>query len=123
MVAVFLAGEDVAKVHFDGWRRHGGEGVVKGDAGVAVATGVDDDAIGAETDLVYAVDDFAFDVALVVAYLHFGEALSQLVEVLLHSDGAVDFGLAAAGKVQIGTVDDFDVFHNKITSKLLIYCI
>ena len=94
-----------------------------GDTGVAVAAGVDDDAVGSETYLVYAVDYLAFDVALVVADGYVGVMLAHFVEHRLHCYGTVDLGLATAGEVEIGSVDDFDMFHNKITSTAIIYCI
>ena len=93
MVAVVFAGEDVAQMDFDGGSWHGGYGVVECDTGVAVSASVDDDAIGWEADLVDAVDELAFDVALEVAYLYIWELFAEVGKHLLHCCAAVDVGL------------------------------
>ena len=105
MVAVLLAGEDVADVDFNGGGGDSGEGVVDGYTGVAVAAGVDDDAVGAEADLLYAVDDFAFDIALEIAYRDIGMPLSKLLKHSFHRSVAVGFYLAVTCEVEVGTVD------------------
>ena len=56
MAAVFLAGVDVADMYLDHGRGDGSNGIVDGDAGVAVATGVEDDAVGGEAYRVEAID-------------------------------------------------------------------
>lgn len=115
MVTVVLAGEDVADVHLDSGCCYGGKGVVQGHAGVAVASGVDDDAVGREACLLYAVDELAFDVALVIAYLDVGKAVAQLFYIVGDARGAVGFGLADAGEVEVWSVDDFYMFHCAIS--------
>ena len=72
MVAVVLAGEDVAQVHLDLGGGDGQEGVAQGHGGVAVAAEVDHEAVGGEAGLLDVADELAFDVALVVAYLDVG---------------------------------------------------
>jgi len=115
VVTVVLAGEDVADVHLDGGCCDGGKGVVQGHAGVTVSTGVDDDAVGRKAGLLYAVDELAFDVALEIAYLNVGEAVAQLFYIVGDARGAVGFGLAYAGEVEVWSVDDFYMFHCAIS--------
>ena len=94
-MAVILAGEDVADVHLDGGGRDGGQGVVQRHACVAVAAGVDNDAVSLEAHLLYAVNQLALDVALEIAYLDVGEAVAQLFYVVGDARRAVGFGLAS----------------------------
>jgi len=110
-VAVLLSGEDVADVDFDGGGGYGGDGVMYSDARVAVSSGVDDDSVGGEPHLVNAVDDFAFDVALVIAYLRIGIVLAQCFDILFHGNVAVDFGLTESDEVEVWSVYDFYLFH------------
>ena len=93
VVSVVFASEDIAQMDFDGGSWHGGYGVVECDTGVAVSASVDDDAVGGEADLVDAVDELAFDVALEVAYLDVVELFAEVGKHLLHCCAAVDVGL------------------------------
>ena len=111
MAAVLLAGIDVADVDLDDGRGDGGYGIVDGDTGVAVAPGVEDDAVGSEAHLMEAVDEFALDVALVVADFYVGELLPKAVYHLFHGGVSIDGGLTFAGEVQIGAVDNLYSFH------------
>ena len=111
MAAVLLTGIDIADMHLDDGSGDGGDGIVDGHAGVAVAPGVEDDALGGEPHLVQAVDNLTLDVALVVAYLYIRKTPSECVHHLLHSGVSIDGRLALAGEVQIRSVDDFDMFH------------
>ena len=114
VAAVFLAGVDVADMHFDDGRGDGGNGIVDGDAGVAVATGVEDYAVGGEAHGLETVDEFAFDVALVVAYRHIGELLFEFRHHLLHGGLAIDGRFAEAGEVKVWPVDYFYPLHGNI---------
>ena len=107
MVAVFLAGEDVADMHFDGRCRNGSNGIVKGDAGVAVAAGIDYDAIGGKAHFVDVVDDFTLDVTLEITYLDVGIALAEFIYILLHCDGAIYLRLSESGEIQIRSINNF----------------
>ena len=75
MAEVFLAGKDIADVHLDDWRGDGGDGIVDGHAGVAVAARIKHYAVGGEANGMEAVDELALDVALIVAYLYIRELL------------------------------------------------
>lgn len=111
MVAVVLACEDVGQMDLDGWGGDGKQGVAQGYRGVAVATAVDNDAVSGEAYLLYAVDEFTFNVALVVAQLDVGEPLAETRYPFVHALGAIVLGFAYAGKVQVGAVDDLYPFH------------
>ena len=111
MAAVLLAGIDVADVDLDDGRGDGGNGIVDGHAGVAVAAGVEDDAVGGEAHLMEAVDEFPLDVALVVDDFYVKELLPKAVNHFLHGGMSIDGRLALARKVKVRSVDDFDMFH------------
>ena len=111
MATILLAGIDVADVDLDDGHGDGGYGIVDGDAGVAVAPSIEDDAVGGETHLMEAVDEFALDVALVVANLHIGELLPKVVYHFFHGGMSIDGGLTFACEVQIGAVDNLYSFH------------
>ena len=93
VVSVVFASEDIAQMDFYCGCRYGGYCVVECDTGVAVSASVDDDAVGWEADLVDAVDELAFDVALEVAYLYIWELLAEVGMHLPHCCAAVDVGL------------------------------
>ena len=84
---------------------------VDGDAGVGVAPGVEDDAVGRETHRLQPVDEFPLHITLVVADLDVGEEVAQLFHQGLHRGGAIDRRLANTRQVQIGPIDNFNTFH------------
>ena len=57
------------------------------------------------------IDDFAFEVALVVVDAYFGESLAQFFQIVCPCSLAVYFGFANAQEVQIWAVYDLDS-HN-----------
>ena len=105
-MTVFLAGEDVGDVDLDLWCRNGEESIAKGHGGVAVTTKVDDETIGSETHLMDAVDKLTFYITLVITNFHIREHLAETVNNLFHGGGAIDLGLATAGKVKVWTIND-----------------
>ncbi len=64
MVPERFASIDIGKVDFDSWDRDGGDGVVDGDGGVAVASRVNDDGVGPAYRLLDQIDDFALQIGL-----------------------------------------------------------
>lgn len=112
MVTIFLAGEDVADMHFHHGSGNSGYGIVDGHGSVAVAAGIEDDSIIRKADLLNLVDQFAFDIALIVINLQVGERLAELGEVVLKGLRAVDIGFANAKEVEVGTVDDDNLLHD-----------
>ena len=114
MATILLSGIDIADVHLDDRSGNGSDGIVDGHTGVAIASSIEDDAVGGEAHLMQTVDDFAFDIALVLAYLGFGETAMQVSNHLLHGDMPVNIWLTPACEVQIGPVDDFYLLHGKI---------
>ena len=77
MAAVLLTGIYIADVHLDDGSGDGGNSIVDGHAGVAVAASVEDNAVGGEANGMEAVDELALDVALIVAYLYIRELLLE----------------------------------------------
>ena len=73
--------------------------VVQCYAGVRVCPGVEYYAVGCEAGGVYAVDEFAFLVALVVVYRYVGVFLAQCGEVCVEAFAAVNAGFAHAEQV------------------------
>jgi len=111
MAAVLLTGIDIADMHLDDGSGDGGDSIVDSHAGVAVATGVEDDALGGKTHLVQAVDNLTLYVALEITYLYIRKTPSERVHHLLHSGVSIDGRLTLAGEVQIRSVYDFNMFH------------
>ncbi len=111
MSAVLFTGKDIANMHLNHGGGDGGDGIVDGDAGVAVAPSIEDDAVGSEAHLMEAVDEFPLDVALVVADFYVKELLPKAVNHFLHGGMSIDGRLALARKVKVRSVDDFDMFH------------
>lgn len=123
VVTVILAGEDVAQVHLNLLCWYCQQGVAQGHASVAVAAQVDYQSVAGETGLLYAVDKFALDIALEMADFHLGEHCTKAFDTFIHCGGAVHFRLAATRKVQVGSVDNLDMFHaiNNGANHILLY--
>ena len=77
MVAVRLACENIAEVHFHNGGGDGKQGIVNGDAGVAVASCVEDNAIGRKADFLKVVDNLALHIALEIADADVGITVAQ----------------------------------------------
>ena len=111
MVAVVLAGEDIAQVHLHLGSRHRQQRVAQRHRRVAVAPEVDDEAVGREPLALDDVDQLALGIALKVVDAHAGMRLAQLREALVERRAAVDFRLATARQVEVRPVDDGYPFH------------
>lgn len=110
-VTIILASEDIGDVDLDLRRRDSEESIAKGHGGVAVTTKVDDETIGSETHLLDAVDKLTFYITLVITNFHIREHLAETVNNLFHGGGAINLGLATAGKVKVWTINDSYFFH------------
>lgn len=111
MAAVLFTGKDIANMHLYHRGGNGSNSIVDGDAGVAVASCVEDDAVGGEAYFMEAINDFSLDVALVVADFYVREFLPKAVYHLFHGGMSIDGGLTFACEVQIGAVDNLYSFH------------
>src|SRR5689334_6730535 len=91
------------------WRDRA-NGVVDGDRGVAVGAGVDDDAGGLLSGLVYPVDQDTFMVRLaeVDLYPKFFAGVPAVLSDGIELRRAIDPLLALAEHVEIGTIEDED---------------
>lgn len=110
-VTIILASEDIGDVDLDLRRRDSEESIAKGHGGVAVTTKVDDETIGSETHLMDAIDKLTFYITLVITNFHIREHLAETVNNLFHGGGAINLGLATAGKVKVWTINDSYFFH------------
>ena len=101
-----LALVDIGDMYLDDGGCDGTDGIVEGDAGVGVGSGIEDDAVGGEAVGVEAVDEVTLMVALVVVELYVGVLLAELLEVVFEGAVAIDIGLAATEEVEVGTVEE-----------------
>lgn len=106
-MAELLAGEDIADMHFHYNLFDACQSVGNGEGVVGICTGVDYDtlAFGVEAELLESIDYLAFAVALEIDYFLFRECRLELVEIVVEALRAVDFRLAPAEQVKVGSVD------------------
>lgn len=100
-------------MHLDDGDADGADAVGQGDGGMGIASGVHHHGIILSISLLQFVDKHAFVVGLEIANLVFGEAFTELRDEFVKRETAIDFGLAFADEVEVGTVEDED-FHLEI---------
>ena len=81
-----LAAMNIRDMNLDDRALQRADAVVKRDTRVGIGTGIQHDAVVAliESHLLHLVDEFTFDVALIVVYLHVGIALTQVCQTIIH---------------------------------------
>ena len=100
---------DVGKMDFrDGQRRNRADGVVDGDRGVGIGTGIDDDSGALAARLLNPVDQLAFVVGLPendFQTVRFGALFDRILDIGKRLP-AIDFRLAAANQIEVRPVED-----------------
>lgn len=118
MMAKAFAGVDVADVHFDRGNLRSADGVAKRDAGVGEGSRIENDPLAALIrqfrDL---IDKRTFVIRLVEFEVDFGELLAESVGEIVQSARSVDFRFAFAEAIQVGSVQDSDTFHRRLSTK------
>lgn len=115
MVSIVLTSEDIADMdlYLGGWDSQ--ESIAQGHGGVAVTAEVDDESIGRETHLLNTINKFSFHIALVMGYLHVREEATETVDILLHRSNTIDLGFTTASEIEVGPIDNFNMFHRLLT--------
>lgn len=109
-----LSRVNITNVHLKERNRHSREGIAQRHARVREPAGVDDDELGGLARFVDAVDNGAFMVGLEVVHCE-AEALALgfgCGDDVGERCAAVNGGLARAEEVQVGAVDEEDVFRH-----------
>lgn len=102
----FFPRMDVGKMHFHDWKTNGADRIPKRNAGVSVGGSVEDDALEMPLGLLEPVHQLPLPIRLPELYLHLqhrGTFTNQPFDVRKRRV-AVDFRLAGAEQVEIGTV-------------------
>ena len=79
---------------------------------MGVGTGIENDAIAAESHLLQSVDEFSFHVALIVVDVHIGKRSPQYGQICLERRPPVDLWFACAQEVEVGPIDDVYLHFN-----------
>ena len=111
MVAELLTLVNIGYVHLDYRRTERAYAVLQGDARVGVGTGVEHYAAAREASLLHLVDEFAFDVALIITYLDVGICGTKRLQIVVERAAAIYSGFARAEQIKIRAIDDL-YFHN-----------
>lgn len=107
-----LALVDVGDVHFHYRSRQSADAIGQSQARMGVGTGVENDAIAAESHLLQSVDEFSFHVALIVVDVHIGKRSPQHRQICLERRPPVDLWFACAQEVEVGPIDDVYLHFN-----------
>ena len=104
---------NVRDVDFNGRKADGGDGVPKGNAGVSVGGGVEDDDIETPLRLLNPSDQLPFLVRLaeVDGHSQFGRPFADEPFNVREGRPSIDFRLADAEQIQIGPVEE-EHFHS-----------
>ena len=104
MMAIRLAFCDIGDVDLDNGDANGADAVGQGDGGVGVASGVHHNGVILPVSLLQFVDQQAFVVGLEISDFVLGKTFAELWQIVIKGDMAIDFWLALAKKVEVGTV-------------------
>ena len=77
---------------------------------MGIGSGIEHNAIVAETYLLHLVNQFTLDITLIIAYLDVRVTSLQLGQILVERRRAVDARFARTQEIEIGSVDDL-YFH------------
>lgn len=110
VVAKFLAGIHIGDMHL--YHRHldGANGIVNGNGGVCISTGIKYNPIAGKTNFMQFVYQFAFDVTLVIMKVNCGKTIDEGLKEYFKRLCPVNFRLTFAQQVEVRSVDDLD-FH------------
>lgn len=92
----FFTGMDVADMYLYYGCLDGTDGVLQGDGGMGISTGIEDDAIDIEAYLMELVDQGTLAIGLVISYFHIGITLLQHLQVVVERLIAIDAWFALA---------------------------
>jgi hypothetical protein len=106
---------DVGEVHLNDWHTEQLDAVAQGDGRMRVSTSIQNDAVKfGIVGCLKCIDEEPFYVALEVLKFNLsGIAETEAFEALLHSESAIDGGLASAQSVEVGTIYDIE-FHKEV---------
>lgn len=110
MMAIRLAFCDVGNVDLDDRDANGADAIGQGDGGVGIASGVHHHGVELTVGLLQLIDQHAFVVGLEIDNFMLCETLTELRQIVFEGDITIDFRLALAEKIEVGTVEDED-FH------------
>ena len=102
---------DVGDMHLHGRSRHRLERIVKGNTGMSVGSGIQDDAVHVKATAMDAIDEIALMVALEIVEMHIGKRCTQLVKIVFEGTGTVDAWLSTTQEIQVRTIDDLNFLH------------
>ena len=109
----FLAGLHIAHMNFNDGCRNGSDCIGDGIGIMGIGTGIEHyaDAVGVEAGGMESVDKLALAVMLLVTQIYLGKTDSETFEDCFESLGPVDAGFALSEQIEVGSVEDEDVFH------------
>ena len=112
-VTEFLAGLHIAHMNFNDGCRNGSDCIGDGIGIMGIGTGIEHyaDAVGVEAGGMESVDKLALAVMLLVTQIYLGKTDSETFEDCFESLGPVDAGFALSEQIEVGSVEDEDVFH------------
>lgn len=116
MMSVRLSLSDVRNVDFDDGDADGADAIGEGDRGVGIGSGIHHHGVKLAVSGLQLVNQNTFVVRLEIGNLVLRETLAELRQIGLEGEVSVDFRLAFAQKVQVGSVED-ENFHLGIFCK------
>ena len=107
-VTEFFPLVNIGDMNFERGSRHTGNRIRNRDRSMGIASGIEQNRIEYETDLVDLIDEFPLHIALIIMKLQLWKSCHQRFEIVFERSAAIDFWLSFSQKIQIGAVDYLD---------------